>query len=474
MGSYPALSIRPPQDPTQGIMEALRIRALLKGQQLSDVELKQHQLQNQQTQMTVQGQQQLRAAEQDPEWDPTDLDKSLRVMHKYSVPTDVAKNVISGISQIREGLSKASTEQIAAIQNTHGYMDDQFQAVKAAPDDQKQNTYAQGIQNVKKHVAMLPPGPARDQMVQELQNVPALYDPIWVNEQHASLRSMQYLTEESLKTAQAREATSKAGQAEAETKKAGAQTTQVQAETANLPTPQQAAAQRTATLQKTQTETAKTAEELRQLRQTQQGISTPDVTGFKSTLAVPEYNKRYDAFSGSKGMQQLQTLQGSYGQFQDVLSDLDAGKPMTGAASVVALFNAIGISAEPLAGKGFRINSNTIQEHVGARGLDQAAYQKVLSLKQGDIITPQQVRDYASIASNVYKNAYVNAADEAHRRGLPADFLPQGGGNKLDSTTAEIYARAVLHANPQLAKRPSFLKAAVSFAAAKNGWDVGQ
>jgi hypothetical protein len=145
---------------------------------------------------------------------------------------------------------------------------------------------------------------------------------------------------------------------------------------------------------------------------------------------------------------------------------------MTGAASVVALFNAIGISAEPLAGKGFRINNNTVQEHVGARGLDQAAYQKILSLKNGDVITPEQVRDYASIAANVYKTAYVIQADEAHRQGLPADFLPQGGGTKLDGTTAEIFARTVLHANPGLAKNPQALKAAVAQAAQKSGWDV--
>jgi len=280
------------------------------------------------------------------------------------------------------------------------------------------------------------------------------------------------LLEQHVKTSQAEEATAKAGQAKAETQK-------VTQEAANLPTPQEAAAQRAATLASTQATTGKTrieaakaGEELTQLKRQAASISQPDPTGFQSNLSVPEYNRRYDAFAKSKGFQQLQTLQGSYAQFQDVLSDLDAGKPMTGAASVVALFNAIGISAEPLAGKGFRINSNTIQEHVGARGLDQAAYQKLLSLKNGDVITPQQVKDYASIAANVYKNAYVASADEAHRQGLPADFLPQGGGTKLDSTTAEIFARAVLHSNPGLARNPDQLRAAVTQAAQRNGWQV--
>jgi hypothetical protein len=309
-------------------------------------------------------------------------------------------------------------------------------------------------------------------MLSEIANAPAGYDPGYLDREHAILRTSQDLLEQHVKTSQASEATQKAAQAGAEAQK-------VTQEAANLPTPQEAAAQRAATLGSTQATTGKTrieaakaGEELTQLKRQAASISQPDPTGFQSNLSVPEYNRRYDAFAKSKGFQQLQTLQGSYAQFQDVLSDLDADKPMTGAASVVALFNAIGISAEPLAGKGFRINTNTIQEHVGARGLDQAAYQKLLSLKNGDVITPQQVKDYASIAANVYKNAYVASADEAHRQGLPADFLPQGGGTKLDSTTAEIFARAVLHSNPGLARNPDQLRAAVTQAAQRNGWQV--
>lgn len=230
MGSFPALAIKQPESPLDQFAKVAQIRALLNGQQLSAAELQQHQLQNQALVMSLKGQQALRAAEQDPDWDPTDLDKSLRVMQKYSVPTDVAKNVISGISQIREGLGKASTENLKFVQDTHSFLDDQFNAVKSAPDDQKQNVYAQGIQNVKDYAAKLPPGPARDQMMQEIQNIPALYDPIYVTEQHAQLRSMTYLTEEALKRAQAREASGKGFQAEAEGAKTIAQIPGVQAE----------------------------------------------------------------------------------------------------------------------------------------------------------------------------------------------------------------------------------------------------
>jgi len=227
-----------------------------------------------------------------------------------------------------------------------------------------------------------------------------------------------------------------------------------------------------ATLAKTQADTAKAQFEADQEKREAAQIGQPDPTGFSSQLTSKEYDKRYDSFTKSKDYQTLQTLQGSYQQFQSVKADLDAGKDMTGAQSVVGLFNAIGISATPLAGKGMRINQNTIEEHVGARGVDQAAYQKLLSLKNGDVITPQQLRDYSTIATQVYRDSYVNAVDEAHRQGLPADFLPKGGGRSVDSPTAEIYSRSVLHTNPQLANNPAALKGTIKTALQSNGWQV--
>lgn len=218
--------------------------------------------------------------------------------------------------------------------------------------------------------------------------------------------------------------------------------------------------------------TALQTEQLHQLRQSESYIRNPDPTGFTTPLPVGEYNKRYDSFTNGDVYKQVKSVQGSYQQFGTILNDLDSNKPLTGAASVVALFDAVGISATPLAGKGFRINSNVIGEHVGARGLDQSVLQKVLSLKQGDIITPGQVRDYANIAANVYKQTYINAADEAHREGLPADFLPRGGGKMIDSTTAKIYANVVAHERPDLASNPGKLQQAAMKAARDNGWKV--
>jgi hypothetical protein len=217
---------------------------------------------------------------------------------------------------------------------------------------------------------------------------------------------------------------------------------------------------------------AKSVFELGQEQREAADLAIPDVTGFSSRLTPKEYDKRYDQFRKSKDYQTLDTLKGSYQQFNDTLNHIAQTGDMSGAESVVGLFNAIGISATPLAGKGFRINSNTVDEHAEARGIDQAAYQKLLKLKNGDVITPKQLSDYSNIAAGVYHNAYVNAADEAHSEGLPIDFLPQGGGRPLDPTTAQIYADVTLHTNPQLARDPKALKGAIAKAAQLNGWSI--
>jgi hypothetical protein len=195
----------------------------------------------------------------------------------------------------------------------------------------------------------------------------------------------------------------------------------------------------------------------------QSGQGQTDVFGNTSKLNSKEFDKRYDAFNKSKEYQNLQTLQGSYQQFQSVVNDINAGKDLTGAQSVVGLFNAIGISAEPLAGKGFRINSNTIDEHINARGIDQAAYAKLLKLKDGDVITPQQMKDYASIATNVYRDAYVNTANEEYRQLGYIDVLPLGNNTPIDPVTAQLYFK-VAGGDPSKART----------AAQKNGWAVPQ
>ena len=196
-------------------------------------------------------------------------------------------------------------------------------------------------------------------------------------------------------------------------------------------------------------ETEKTEEETKQLKNgTAPGIDSLGQTFTPPPGGIKETNKVRDSFK--KDADNLAKTEGTYNQFQDVLNDINAGKPVTGAASVVALFNAIGISAEPLQGKGFRINHSTVEEHANARGLGETVYQKLLKIKDGDVITPQQIKDYADIAMRSRHDAYVNKINEVRNAGVNPDFLlPRGNGRKIDSNTASIYYDSAAGGTPQ-------------------------
>lgn len=122
---------------------------------------------------------------------------------------------------------------------------------------------------------------------------------------------------------------------------------------------------------------------------------------------------------------------------------IDPNNTMTPAEKVTGLLNAVGISFDPLKGKGARLSNDVIQEHAGARDIYQSALQKIDALRPGGggPITKQQVLDYAKIAQGVVHDSYVYNAREAQRQGLPVDFLPRPSkvGTIIDPATAKIY-----------------------------------
>ena len=211
----------------------------------------------------------------------------------------------------------------------------------------------------------------------------------------------------------------------------------------------------------TQAETGKAGAETRLAESQIGGGQTTDLLGGAVTMppgGVKEANKRADSFK--KDADDLAKTEGTYNQFNSVLNDINAGKDITGAQSVVALFNAIGISATPLKGMGMRINSNTVQEHAGAIGVDQRVEKFFQGLKNGEVITPQQIKDYAQIAVDSRKNAYVNKINEARAQGVNPDFLlPRGNGKPIDVNTAQIFYQTAAGNTPQ-EKAQNALKAA--------------
>ncbi|GEM_PF-5698664 len=211
--ALPALSVRPMEDPLDQYAKMAQIKALMQGQQLSAAELQSRNLQNQQLQMSLQGQQRVMEAMKDPAWNPTDIDSAYRLLQKHSVPVANQENVIKFISTMRDGLAKANSENLKFAQDAHSFFDDQFQSVKSAPDEKKQSAYQDAISAAKSYAANVPDPNTRQNLLAEIAQAPALYDSQFIDNEHAKLRTMQYLVEEGLKTAQTREASEKARQA---------------------------------------------------------------------------------------------------------------------------------------------------------------------------------------------------------------------------------------------------------------------
>jgi hypothetical protein len=167
-------------------------------------------------------------------------------------------------------------------------------------------------------------------------------------------------------------------------------------------------------------------------------LTQPDAFGNVPTLTDPkEANKRFGAFK--KNLDSLSQTEQTYNQFQSIANDVKAGK-LTGAESVVALLSAVGISAAPLKGNGFRVSKDILNEHKDARGWEQSMQQKFLGAKDGDVITPKQILDYSNIAANARTSQYVNLANQMRNAGISADSaLPTGNGQKIDPNTAQIF-----------------------------------
>jgi hypothetical protein len=167
-------------------------------------------------------------------------------------------------------------------------------------------------------------------------------------------------------------------------------------------------------------------------------LTQPDSLGNVPTVTDPkEASKRYAPFK--KNLDSLSQTEQTYNQFQSIANDVKAGK-LTGAESVVALLSAVGISAAPLKGNGFRVSKDILNEHRNARGWEQSMQQKFLGATDGSVITPKQILDYSNIAANARTSAYVNTYNQMRNAGISADAaLPTSNGQKLDPNTAQIF-----------------------------------
>jgi hypothetical protein len=173
------------------------------------------------------------------------------------------------------------------------------------------------------------------------------------------------------------------------------------------------------------------------------GAAMPPTENYQSWInTVPfkqreEMNKRYDAFDAAEIDKNLVPFERTFDQMNAILSDANAGK-LTGPESVVGLFDAIGLSTSNLKGQGMRINQAVIGDHASATNVWQQLAAKLSKLPPtgpGEKVTPQQLQQYTNIMGQARHDLYLTLADTARRRGLPVDFLPDGNGQVLDTTS---------------------------------------
>lgn len=162
----------------------------------------------------------------------------------------------------------------------------------------------------------------------------------------------------------------------------------------------------------------------------------PFTGGLKARVAAQKvFSKDY--------VEELRKFNQAYDQMSNILGRAKAGTN-TGADAITGLMTAIGVSVEPLKGKGIRINKDLIGEHAQAGGILQNMAAKLSQVSPGGIgaiVTTPQLQAYANIMDDARRSLYAQAGEEARGK-FPLDFLPRGNGRPLDVNTMHLFADA--------------------------------
>jgi hypothetical protein len=121
------------------------------------------------------------------------------------------------------------------------------------------------------------------------------------------------------------------------------------------------------------------------------------------------------------------------------------GKLPTGAQSMLMLSNHLSTTFGNV--KGARVTKDMIQEHLGARGVSDAAHVAIQKLTNGDVLSPDQWKAFMELIGQSREFSYDGAIDNARANGLgksiPA-WLPKAPqpGAAVDPSTARIFKYA--------------------------------
>jgi hypothetical protein len=203
--------------------KVMQIKAGFLGQQLTAQEIKNAALRGQQFEMEVQGQRQLVQAQHDKSWDASDYAKTQKLFDQYDVPPAARTpywNAVKDFNAAKQSeivqAGENFTQHAKITQAAQSKLDDLFQVARNAPAGAEQQTYDTVKQRAVLYAQTLPQG-YRELALQEISKAPAAYNPDWLDNEHAFLRTSQDLTDAAYKKAQTFEATQKGNQAQAET-----------------------------------------------------------------------------------------------------------------------------------------------------------------------------------------------------------------------------------------------------------------
>ncbi len=92
--------------------------------------------------------------------------------------------------------------------------------------------------------------------------------------------------------------------------------------------------------------------------------------------------------------------------------------------------------------KGSRVTKEMIQEHLGARGVGDAAVAAVQRLVNGDALSPDQWAAFHDLVAQSRNARWEAAINEAKNLGIGVTSMPRGNGNPIDPYTIKLFIDA--------------------------------
>lgn len=216
----PALTIRPPQDPSEGISRFVQLKALLGQQQLLPGQLQQQKqqihatdLENQQRAQTLADQKAMTAAMQD--WDGKDMNELPSLILKRGGSATAVFGMKKNILDYQTQLSTLTKDQLANEKTKNDFFAQAIDNVKKLPPEQQ----PQAFENAKADAVQR--GHLDPKQAQALQ----YQSPDQLDLLEKSLMGHSAATEQALKASQQAEAEQKTKQSAAETAKIQMETT---------------------------------------------------------------------------------------------------------------------------------------------------------------------------------------------------------------------------------------------------------